>query len=135
MNKNLLLPVLVGIVALACVLAVNANLSVLKRNLDMERFSRLDAERKLEAAMKNSHRIQDELINAKQKLESIQGIISEGESASKQLKMQAEARAKENEDLKQAIQRLQDELNASQKAALDQQAAMAAPAAANPPQQ
>lgn len=132
MNKNILLPGIVGVVALACVIAVNANLSVLKKNLDLERFSRLDAERKLEASLKNTRRIQDELSDAKQKLENVQSIVNEGQSTTKELKQQIEAEAQEKEDLKQAIKKLQAELAASQKAAEEQQAAIAAQPAAGP---
>src|SRR5262245_61482240 len=122
MNKNILLPIVVGGVALVCVFAANANQTILKKNLDIERFNRLDAERKLEATMKNTHRIQDELAEAKEKLAGIQDIVSEGQSASKQLKSQAEAQARENEELKQSIKKLQDELAASQKVPTDQPA-------------
>jgi len=125
-NKNTLLPVLVGAVALVCVVAVNANLSILKKNLDVERFSRLDAERKLESAVRNTHRIQDELADAQQKLAGIQGIVSQGQSTSKNLKAQAEAQAQENEDLKQLIKKLQEDLAASQKAAMDEQSIITA---------
>ncbi len=135
MNKNILLPVLVGVVALACLLAVNANLSALKKNLDIERYKRLDKERELDIALKNSRRIQDELSEAKHKLEGIQNIVSEGQSTTTQLKTEVESTAKENENLKQSIKKLQDDLTASQKAVqAAQQAVTAVPVApATPP--
>ena len=126
MNKNIILPVLVGVVVVACLLAVNANLSALKKNLDIERYKRLDKERELDIAIKNSRRIQDDLNQAKHKLEGIQNIVSEGQSAASQLKTEVASTAKENEDLRTAVKKLQDELSASQKAmAAAQQAAAA----------
>lgn len=132
MNKNILLPVIVGITLLGCFLAVNANFGAMKQNLNLERYNRLDAERKLDAAMKSSRQLEQQLSESKRKLEGIQNIVSEGQSVATELKSTVESTERENSDLKLAIKKLQDDL---QKATAQAQQAAAAVAAttATPP--
>lgn len=117
MNKNIVLPGIVTVVIIACLLAVYANFGAMKQNLNLERYSRLDAERKLDVQIKNSRRLEDQLNDAKRRLEGIQDIVNEGQSTASQLKSTVEVTSKENENLKAAVKKLQDELAASQKAA------------------
>lgn len=116
MNKNILLPIVVGVALFGCFLAVNANFGAMKQNLNLERYNRLDAERKLDAAIKNSNQLEQKLSDAKRKLEGIQNIVDEGQSAASELKSTVENTAKENAELKAAIKKMQDDM---QKAAAD----------------
>ncbi len=134
MNKNILLPSFVGVAVLASVIAINANVSSMKKNIDLERYNRIEAERKLDMAMKNSQRLDEQLKDAKRKLEGIENIVSEGQSTANELKSKAAMSAKENEALKEAVKKLQDELAAAQKAEQERVAAVPVvtpPAAAN----
>ncbi|MCB9771186.1 MAG: hypothetical protein H6754_01355 [Candidatus Omnitrophica bacterium] len=117
MNKSILLPAIVGIAVLACIIAVSTNLSALKKSIGLERYNRIEAERKLDAAVKNSILLDQQLVEARRKLDGIQNILSEGQNVTSQLKSTVEATSKENENLKATIKKLQDELIASQKAA------------------
>lgn len=140
MNKNILLPIIVGVALLGCFLAVNANFGALKQNLNLERYNRLEAERKLDKAMKDSYQLEQKLSDAKRKLEGIQNIVDEGQSAANELKSTVENTAKENAELKLTIKKMQEDLEkaaaASQRAAADAAAEAAAKAlpATVPPQ-
>lgn len=135
MNKNILLPIIVGIALLGCFLAVNANVGVMKKNLSLERYNRLEAERRLDAAIKNSSQLEQKLSETKRKLDGIQNIVDEGQSTASELKATVDTTAKENSELKAMIKKMQDDL---QKAAEEKAAAEAAEAAAKaatiPPQ-
>ncbi len=126
LNKNILLPVIAGIAALGCLVAVNANYSAMKQKLTLERYNRLEAEKNLELIKRNSLRLEDQLTQAKQKLEGIQSIVNEGQSTASQLKSKVQVTSQENENLKASIKKLQDELASSQKAAAEKAAAMIA---------
>ncbi len=126
MNKKMLLPAFVGIALLACAIAVNANMNVLKQKITLEQGNRLVAESKLDAAIKNTQSLDQQLKEAKRKLENIQNIVSEGQSTASQLKSTVEVTSKENEALKAAVKKLQDQLAASQQVAAQQAAAAAA---------
>lgn len=117
MNKGILLPAIVGIAVLACIIAVGTNLGALKKSIVLERYNRIEAERKLDAAIKNSIFLDQQLAEAKRKLDGIQNILSEGQSVTSQLKSTVDATSKENENLKATVKKLQDDLAASQKAA------------------
>ncbi len=126
MKKNILLPVIVGICVIACVIALNANFGAMKQRLNLEVYNRLETERKLDVAIKNSQRLNEQLKDAKRKLEGIESIVSEGQSARSQLKSTVEMTSKENEDLKQTVKKLQEDLAASQKAESERAQAIAA---------
>ena len=117
MNKSILLPVILGIAVLACIIAVSTNLGALKKSIVSERYKRIDAEQKLDTAIKSSILLDQQLAEAKRKLDGIQNIISEGQNVTSQLKSTVEATSKENENLKATVKKLQDDLIASQKAA------------------
>lgn len=123
MNKKILLPSILGIAVVACAIAVNANFGAMKQNIRLEQYNRLEAERKLDTAIKNSQRLDEQLKEAKRKLQGIQNLVSEGESTTNQLKSTVEATSKENEDLKQTVKKLQEDLAASQKLVAERQAA------------
>lgn len=134
MNKNILLSCVLGVAFLACAFAVNANMDAMKKNINLERYNRLEAERKLDVSLKNTQRLDEQLKDAKRKLQGIQSIVTEGETITNQLKSTAESTSKENESLKATIKQLQEELAASQKAAAANAQAVSAvpvPAPAN----
>lgn len=134
MNKNILLPIIVGIALLGCFLAVNANFGAMKQNLNLERYNRLDAESKLDAAVKKSAKLEQQLTDAKRKLEGIQNIVDEGQSVTSELKSTVESTTKENSELKLAIKKMQEELEkaATERAAAEAAAKSAAAAPAIP---
>lgn len=131
MNKNILLSSVLGVAFLASAFAVNANMDAMKKNINLERYNRLEAERKLDMSIKNTQRLDEQLKDAKRKLQGIQSIVTEGETTTNQLKSTVESTSKENENLKLVVKQLQEELAASQKAvAQSAQAVPAAPAVA-----
>ncbi len=117
MNKNILLPSVIGISVIGCAVALNVNFGAMKQRISLEVYNRLETERKLDIAIKNSQRLDEQLKDAKRKLQGIENIVSEGRSAESQLKSTIETTLKENEDLKQTVKKLQEDLAASQKAA------------------
>ena len=131
MNKNIFLPIIIGVALLGSFLGVNANFGAMKQNLNLERYNRLDAERNLDAAIKNSNQLEQKLGDAKRKLEGIQNVVDEGQSAASELKATVENTAKENSELKVMIKKMQDDLE--QNAAAERAAAEAAVKAAQAP--
>ncbi len=125
MKKSIVLPLIVSAVVLASLLAINANWGALKQKLTLEQGKRLVAESKLDAAVKTSRHLEDQLADAKKRLEGIQNIVNQGQSTANQLKSTVETTAKENENLKMAIKKLQDDLAASQKAEAQKAAVLA----------
>ena len=123
MNKKNLLFSILALSLLACVILVNTQISAFKENINVERYNRLQAEQKLDAEIKNSQRLETQLKDANRKIVGIQSIVNQGQSTASQLKSTVEVTSKENEELKAAVKKLQDELAASQKAATEHAAA------------
>lgn len=112
MKKNMVVPVAVAVAIIGCVLAVSANVTTSKihKNLDQERYKRFAAEQELLKANSALQEVQGELTESRQKIEGIQKIVSDGNSANSNLKNQLDALNKEKEALRQQLQQTQSEL-------------------------
>lgn len=128
MKNNLILPVSIGVAILGCVLAVSANINAIeiKKNLEKERYQRMDVERRLQDSMQKAGFVQRELGHAERKISDIQNIINAGQASTNQLKSQMESTAKENEALRQSVKKLQDDLNVAAAAQAQSEAAVTA---------
>jgi biopolymer transport protein ExbB/TolQ len=124
MNKGVLLPIVFGVAIVGCLIAVTVNFGAMEQTLNRERYNRMDIEQKLEQQLKKSMLLSAQLGEANQQLEGIQKIVNKDQAAASQLKASAEVISKENEDLKAAMKKLQDELAARQKIAEDRSAAI-----------
>ncbi len=122
MNKSVLLPIVFGVAIVGCLIAVTVNFGAMEQTLNRERYNRMDIEQKLEQQLKKSMALSAQLGEANQQLEGIQKIVNKDQAAASQLKASVEVTSKENEDLKAAVKKLQDELAARQKIAEDRSA-------------
>ena len=106
--KKMTLPVAVAVAIIGCVLAVSANVTTSKMNdnLDQERYQRMLVEKQFQKAQGTIKELQNELKASRAKIQSIEQILNQGESATADLKAQLEAVAKEKETLRQQIEAL-----------------------------
>ncbi|HOY08787.1 MAG TPA: hypothetical protein PLB05_01785 [Candidatus Omnitrophota bacterium] len=116
--KNITVPVAVAIAIIGCVLAVNAsvNMSRIDQVLEQERFNRLSAEQKLQAAQKSIKQLVAELDDSRKKIKNIEDIINQGRSTTSDLQVQLQKEAEEKSKLMGQVQQLQQTLGQLEKA-------------------
>jgi septal ring factor EnvC (AmiA/AmiB activator) len=106
--KNKTLPVAVFVAILGCVLAVSANVttSKLKNLYDTEQYKRLTAEQELQKAQGYIAQLHADLKASKDKLGSIESILTEGKSMTKDMSSQIEQLQQERDTLKVKVDEL-----------------------------
>ena len=104
--KNSVLPVAVGVALISCLLAVFANInsSKLGKNLDEERYKRLNAEQELQQFQQKLSAVETELGRAKSKMMNIEQILTDGRVIEEELKNELEAVRQEKEELMRKLE-------------------------------
>ena len=110
--KSRALPVAVAVAIIGCVLAVSANVTTSKMQdqLMQERYLRMVAERNLEKAKGQIQGLESDFADAKNKIDNIQGILTQGKSANAQMNSELSSLRQESQTLRQQVVNLQQEL-------------------------
>ena len=81
--KNSLFPVSIVLAVIAVFLIFNSTQTVrnVRQTLDVERYQRMTAEEKLQQAEGRIHRLENQVNDSQSKLEKIQAVLNESETA------------------------------------------------------
>ena len=107
--KKMTLPVAVAVAIIGCVLAVSANVTASKaqESLNQERFRRMSIEENLQTALSKIKSLQGQLAEKQEKIDSIEGILNQGNSALADKEKQLQSMAQQKQALEEQLKALQ----------------------------